>query len=127
MKRKTLRRICHLMSLCEPWPKFLTIPLTIYEHNEKHIELQKLLVENNFTEVEAYELWYDVRSNHYDLKCVYWRQPIKIRKDNSPLCGLNYGGPGNNRSKIRFPKKKRKTAWKRFYKLFPHLKPNEES
>jgi len=30
---------------------------------------------------------------------------------------------GSNRNKIRYPKKKRKTAWKRFYRLFPHLDP----
>lgn len=28
----------------------------------------------------------------------------------------------NNDPRIRVPKLKRKTAWKRFYKLFPHLK-----
>jgi hypothetical protein len=32
------------------------------------------------------------------------------------------GSSGDNRNKIRYPKKCRKTAWKRFYKLFPHLK-----
>jgi hypothetical protein len=33
----------------------------------------------------------------------------------------------SNRNKIRYPRKKRKTAWKRFYKLFPHLKHEENS
>lgn len=32
------------------------------------------------------------------------------------------GNGRSNSNKIRYPKKKRKTAWKRFYKLFPHLK-----
>lgn len=45
-------------------------------------------------------------------------------KDNFSL----YNGEVNNKSlfnddpRIRVPSLKRKTAWKRFYKLFPHLK-----
>lgn len=34
------------------------------------------------------------------------------------------GSGGYNANKIRYPKQCRKTAWKRFYKLFPHLKPS---
>lgn len=33
------------------------------------------------------------------------------------------GSGGSGSSRIRFPKKKRKTAWKRFYRLFPNLNP----
>jgi len=43
------------------------------------------------------------------------------RQDNKTF--INRGSGGCNANKIRFPSKKRKTAWKRFYKLFPHLKP----
>jgi hypothetical protein len=32
-------------------------------------------------------------------------------------------GYASNKNKIRYPKKVRKTAWKRFYKLFPFLDP----
>jgi hypothetical protein len=40
----------------------------------------------------------------------------------------NGSGTNYNPNTIRYPKKNRKTAWKRFYKLFPHLKPeNNES
>lgn len=46
------------------------------------------------------------------------------RKDNKTY--LNYGSGDGNRNKIRFPKKCRKTAWKRFYKLFPHLNPENK-
>jgi hypothetical protein len=45
------------------------------------------------------------------------------RQDNKTF--INRGSGGTNANKIRFPKKVRKTAWKRFYKLFPHLKPKE--
>lgn len=46
------------------------------------------------------------------------RRPISVRKDNGQQ---KVGSGGSNRNKIRFPRKCRKTAWKRFYKLFPHL------
>lgn len=42
------------------------------------------------------------------------------RKKDQP--DIKIGSGGSNRNKIRYPKKCRKTAWKRFYKLFPHLK-----
>ena len=43
------------------------------------------------------------------------------RKDNKSY--INYGNRDGKAGRIRYPSKKRKTAWKRFYKLFPHLKP----
>ena len=45
------------------------------------------------------------------------------RKDNKSY--INYGNRDGKAGRIRYPSKKRKTAWKRFYKLFPHLKPQE--
>lgn len=44
---------------------------------------------------------------------------VKEGRDNKDVL---VGGGGDNKNKIRYPKKCRKTAWKRFYKLFPHLK-----
>jgi hypothetical protein len=46
------------------------------------------------------------------------------RQDNKDF--INTGSAGSNANVIRFPKKARKTAWKRFYRLFPSLKPQEE-
>ena len=43
------------------------------------------------------------------------------RKDNKTY--INRGSGFSNRNPIRFPRKVRKTAWKRFYKLFPSLDP----
>ena len=34
-----------------------------------------------------------------------------------------FGSGNRNRNSIRYPKKNRKNAWKKFYKLFPSLKP----
>jgi hypothetical protein len=47
------------------------------------------------------------------------------RQDNKTF--INTGSHHSNANKIRYPKKVRKTAWKRFYKLFPKLKPKEEN
>lgn len=46
------------------------------------------------------------------------------RQDNKDY--INYGGGASSWPTIRYPKKCRKTAWKRFYRLFPHLKPKDE-
>lgn len=53
-------------------------------------------------------------------KGLYNRKPIQQRRDNKDVL---VGSGWSNINKIRYPKKCRKTAWKRFYKLFPHLKP----
>lgn len=50
----------------------------------------------------------------------YNQMPKGVTKDNSD--GINFKNGGSNSSSIRYPKKNRKTAWKRFYKLFPRLK-----
>lgn len=50
----------------------------------------------------------------------------KNRKKDNSIWGINYSRRRNsNRNKIRYPRKCRKTAWKRFYKLFPHLKETQ--
>ena len=43
------------------------------------------------------------------------KMPKRARQDNKDF--VNRGTGGSNRNSIRYPKKKRKTAWKRFYKL----------
>ena len=56
----------------------------------------------------------------------YREKPIREYKDNKGYINSRNTGSPSNRSRIRYPRKKRKTAWKRFYKLFPHLKPETE-
>jgi hypothetical protein len=63
-------------------------------------------------------------------KSVQHRLHLETKKMVKPACQdnktfINRGSGGTNANKIRFPKKVRKTAWKRFYRLFPHLKPKE--
>jgi hypothetical protein len=63
------------------------------------------------------EIWHEVQSS---------RVPCQMRhgetRDNKDQ--IVYKGGHSNPNKIRYPRKARKTAWKRFYKLFPHLKPS---
>jgi len=47
------------------------------------------------------------------------------RQDNKTYINKGNGCPHSN--KIRYPRKKRKTAWKRFYRLFPHLNPENNN
>jgi hypothetical protein len=54
------------------------------------------------------------------MKPDYSSMPKNPRQDNKTY--ITGSGWGNAR-RIRFPKLVRKTAWKRFYKLFPDLNP----
>lgn len=68
--------------------------------------------------------WTYYRANQVHLHHQMNRMVKPERKDNKT--SINRGSGGTNANKIRFPRKARKTAWKRFYKLFPHLKPQEQ-
>jgi len=47
------------------------------------------------------------------------------RQDNKTYLNKSPQPFADNRNKIRYPRKVRKTAWKRFYRLFPHLQEKE--
>lgn len=64
-------------------------------------------------------LWYEAK---HELMTLCIRLP---RKDNSPLSFGSWRKHDYYRNKIRVPRLKRKTAWKRFYKIFPYLKGDE--
>jgi len=74
---------------------------------------------------DAYLHWghnhYEQMKRHHSMNVM----PKNPRQDNKSY--INYGSGGGNGASIRRPKKVRKTAWKRFYKLFPRLKPVEEN
>ena len=66
--------------------------------------------------------WNDQKEIHKS----YGKNSRPPRQDNKTYLNTSPSGYSSNKNKIRYPRKKRKTAWKRFYKLFPHLKPVEE-
>lgn len=86
--------------------------------------IHKLYDKANLSENERIYHWDYYHSLQYDLHKEYKKVSKLIRQDNKTY--INNGSGGSNANKIRYPKKCRKTAWKRFYKLFPHLKPKEE-
>ena len=62
-------------------------------------------------------------THHTDIN--YSLMPKEPKQDNkNPLS--NYPTNYYNSNTIRYPKKCRKTAWKRFYKLFPVLKYTQD-
>ena len=84
----------------------------------KHAITMNLTVEefNDYSD----EIWMEIRSVQLPLQTR--EGETRDNKDRVVEGGVNY-----NRNKIRYPKKVRKTAWKRFYKLFPHLKPESQN
>ena len=69
--------------------------------------------------------WVNIYNERLTQKNELKIKPIIERKDNGTF--INKGSGYGNRNKIRYPNKCRKTAWKRFYRLFPHLdKTNEK-
>jgi len=65
--------------------------------------------------------WNDQRKKHSEYNSV--KKPAK--QDNKTYFSKRREGYSSNANKVRYPKKNRKTAWKRFYRLFPHLKSEE--
>ncbi|MEO6304840.1 MAG: hypothetical protein ABIP51_16890 [Bacteroidia bacterium] len=83
---------------------------------EDVIELYKLFIKTGWRDLECLDYWEKIQLEKFK-KRVYKQKPIPVRKDNFNiyegqevplLCGTR-----------RRPRKCRKTAWKRYYKLFP--------
>lgn len=72
---------------------------------------RKQIWDDHFYKIKSY-------SGIYDLK------PIKEGRDNKDI---RVGSGYSQRGAIRFPRKGHKNAWKKFYKLFPRLDPNNKT
>lgn len=128
--KKKLRRLEHLLrldlfpiekirfpKLCKPelWKGF--------RGKDAFDEVSKLRTELKMSIEEVVDLGQTLRHEKFKARSIYRGKPIQSRRDNKDV---KVGSGGSNRNKVRFPKKCRKTAWKRFYKLFPNLKPEEQ-
>ena len=135
------REVHQLISLCK---KYSPLPLHILQAHEDLLDKNK----KNYLGKSFYKKLLDVRKIHSFFQKAgvlesdylqYWgflrefyrnesneykKKTKPERKDNKDY--INYGSSGSNRNKIRYPKKVRKTAWKRFYRLFPSLDPERE-
>lgn len=85
-------------------------------------ELKRLIKDINLSKEELNQIVNEIRTNNWERRIVMNRKPAKVRKDNSIWTPPNKNMTEQS-TKIRYPRKCRKTAWKRFYKLFPKLKP----
>lgn len=91
-------------------------------HGKKRVdmlkELHQLFNIINYTEEERNAFYQKYRWIRRKESISYSAKPIREKKDNKDFYN---GSGGYNRNKVRYPKKCRKTAWKRFAKLFPNL------
>lgn len=89
------------------------------------VKIHKLYEKVNISETDYNHHWnynhLDQKSKHHEMNVIA-KPP---RQDNKTY--INRGGGHDNYNTIRYPSKKRKTAWKRFWKLFPHLKENKDN
>ena len=72
------------------------------------------------------KLWWKTYFDRQDLPKYDKNYPVKMKKDNKDVKVYGNTTRGLRQNTIRVPKKCRKTAWKRFYKLFPERKPEIE-
>ena len=137
-ERLSRKEVHQLLSLCK---KYFPIPLSMLQSHEEFLKehkknslgknfYKKLLdtrkVHDLFKKAEIQEAdylpyWGILREFHRHEAEDYRKQSKPERKDNKTY--LNRGNGCSNANKVRYPKKARKTAWKRFYRLFPSLDP----
>ena len=126
-QRKQHRRLEYLLT--KYWPmeydRFLEISKDGWPSASGYEEIFDLAKNLHIKMNDLYRRWRIIHAfrakDKMDNK--YGRMPKSPRQDNKTYINKGNGHP--QRGWLRYPKKKRKTAWKRFYKLFPHLKPDE--
>lgn len=95
------------------------------DRSKKIIRCWDLYNQTGLDLMDCMKHWLNSAKNQDEIRSSYKKMERPARQDNKTYLNTSPSGYGSNRNKIRYPKKKRKTAWKRFYKLFPHLKPEE--
>lgn len=93
-----------------------------YPYYKEPLEIAQLFKKLHYTDEDAAKFWLNTYTIQRMRHEGYNAKPKGKRQDNKDYYN---GNGGSNRNKVRYPKKCRKTAWKRFYKLFPHLKDNK--
>lgn len=139
LEKKQLRRLNHLMykhhncafsSYTREWCEETLnnmIKNTYWSDKKRLIRIKELVEifqlgdKLQINKDELYSKWYNITHDKTLIKKQYTLKPIKEGRDNK---GVIVGSGGHNINMVRYPKKVRKTAWKRFYRLFPHLKPD---
>jgi len=128
MKNKENSRFYYLLSICD-YEKTCNITngslfnkLEQLSLKDKNFgELLALARKMNLLEDELVIEWLYFKHERRIERRFYNSMPKRNRSDNKDHKSGS-GFSNGNANTIRYPKKCRKTAWKRFYKLFPHLK-----
>lgn len=115
-KESTYDNLCRSKSSLENFKNPRVFKQLDYIH--KSIKIHELFKSLGLCEKEYLNYWSKVYKDFQSYREHQFTMKPNERKDNNGY----YSGSGNRHGKtIRLPKKKRKTAWKRFYKLFPSL------
>lgn len=125
-----LKRLRFLMSVEYYTSKKDLIPISAASYKPYKDQLQrkheahKLFDLIRLPEKQREKMWIEHRNQIGSYGDVYKLKPVKEGRDNKDIrVGSGYGG----RDSIRYPRKGHKSAWKKFYKLFPRLHPNYTS
>ena len=122
--KNELRRLRFLCSRrVAPSLYYSTLPDT-EESKPDVLEIRRLFKRLGFSDKDALYFWSDCHMEYFFQKQAYLRKPAQVKKDNKDCFASTRWN--SNKNKIRYPRKVRKTAWKRFYKLFPHLKERQQ-
>lgn len=125
---KKLKHLIHLVRATSPWSTLgvQTIEKCDPTSRRKPLAVAKEIIslyEEAGVEEKDWEYhWEYYRLHQRELRMVYKSMARPARQDNKTYLSKQTTWGATNRNKIRYPRKVRKTAWKRFYRLFPHLK-----
>lgn len=126
-KERRLNYLCYKnYNILQHFPNFESCIESMIQPQKKDIcEILILLKEKFYNDYKnANNFWSVKHLEKFSYQKTYYRKPSTPKKDNQ--LGNIYKDIGRGNPNIRYPKKCRKTAWKRFYKIFPKLKPNED-
>lgn len=99
------------------------IPKQYIEKTKERVEIFDLRIKLGISWEDFAIMWNEKVFEYKTNRAAYNKKPKLIKQDNKGY--INGSGGGYTRD-IRYPSKKRKTTWKRFYKLFPKLDPNNK-
>jgi hypothetical protein len=78
--------------------------------------IHSLFLKVTSSEEEYLAHWHIIKASQSEIGREYKHNDKPERKDNKT--SINYGNGKSNMRDVRFPSEKRKTAWKRFYRIF---------
>ncbi len=97
-----------------------TIKELIHERNNSELlEIYKIGKSLNKSDNEIEADWIFINNKNHINRIKYNQMPNIEYKDNKRHINSRNSNGCSNSNRIRRPKKRRKTAWKRFYRLFP--------